>query len=105
MGYPGINGRIPGAPEAGGGQDAAVGGRRSAEGADESASNGGRRDGQGVAGTGDGAGWVAVDGELGMTRPRTATRRWDRPGPLGDDEVIAKTLLSRSAVASTLSNR
>lgn len=44
-------------------------------------------------------------GELGMTRPRTATRRWDRPGPPGDDEVIAKTLRSRAAVTSTLSNR
>ncbi|CAM9504852.1 unnamed protein product, partial [Hapterophycus canaliculatus] len=44
-------------------------------------------------------------GELGMNRPRTATRRWHRPGPPGDDEVITKTLLSRAAVTSTLSNR
>lgn len=43
--------------------------------------------------------------ELGMTRPRTATRRWDRPGPPGDDEVIGKTLLSRASVTSTLSAR
>eukprot|EP00752_Nemacystus_decipiens_P010922 g9706.t1 len=43
--------------------------------------------------------------ELGMTRPRTATRRWDRPGPPGDDEVIGKTLLSRASVTSTLSTR
>ncbi|CAM9247615.1 unnamed protein product [Scytosiphon promiscuus] len=49
---------------------------------------------------------AAAEGlRLGMTRPRTATRRWDRPGPPGDDEVIAKTLLSRAAVTSTLSNR
>lgn len=47
----------------------------------------------------------AGDAELGMTRPRTATRRWDRPGPPGEDEVLAKTLLSRAAVTSALSNR
>lgn len=44
-------------------------------------------------------------GELGMTRPRTATKRWDRPSLPGEDEVIAKALLSRAAVTSTLSNR
>lgn len=50
-------------------------------------------------------GWSVGSGELGMTRPRTATRRWDRPGPLGDDDVIAKTLLSSSAISATLRNR
>ncbi|CAN0122144.1 unnamed protein product, partial [Ectocarpus fasciculatus] len=58
---------------------------------------------------GDGGGGDCGGGgggdELGMTRPRTATRRWDRPGPPGDDEVIAKTLLSRATATSTLSNR
>lgn len=68
---------------------------------------------RGIAGEGAGVlegdfdGVVGVNGggELGMTRPRTATRRWDRPGPPGDDEVISKALLSRAAVTSTLSNR
>lgn len=50
-------------------------------------------------------GGVVREDELGRTRPRTATRRWDRPGPPGEDEVIAKVLLSRAAVTSTLSNR
>lgn len=47
------------------------------------------------------------DEDLGMTRPRTATRRWNRPGPPGDDEdeVIAKTLLSGLTVTSALSQR
>lgn len=47
------------------------------------------------------------DEDLGMTRPRTATRRWDRPGPHGDNEgeVIAKALLSRLTVTSALSQR
>ncbi|CAB1105812.1 unnamed protein product [Ectocarpus sp. CCAP 1310/34] len=56
---------------------------------------------------GDGGGDCGGGGsdELGMTRPRTATRRWDRPGPPGEDEVIAKTLLSRATATSTLSNR
>lgn len=55
--------------------------------------------------------WIADDGregargELGMTRPRTATRRWDRPGPPGEDELIAQTLLSRASVTSALSKR
>lgn len=55
--------------------------------------------------------WIADDGregvrgELGMTRPRTATRRWDRPGPPGEDELIAQTLLSRASVTSSLSHR
>ena len=54
---------------------------------------------------GGGGGGGGGSGELGMTRPRTATRRWDRPGPPGDDEVIGKTLLSRASVTSTLSTR
>ncbi|CBN74909.1 katanin p80 subunit [Ectocarpus siliculosus] len=59
----------------------------------------------GGGGGGDCGGGGGGGDELGMTRPRTATRRWDRPGPPGDDEVIAKTLLSRATATSTLSNR
>ncbi|CAM9719046.1 unnamed protein product [Ectocarpus sp. 12 AP-2014] len=62
--------------------------------------SGGGDCGGGSGGSGGGGG-----DELGMTRPRTATRRWNRPGPPGDDEVIAKTLLSRATATSTLSNR
>lgn len=57
--------------------------------------------------TGSRFGGDGGDEDLGMTRPRTATRRWNRLGPSGDDEdeVIAKTLLSRLTVTSTLSQR
>ena len=43
--------------------------------------------------------------ELGMTRPRTATRRWDRPESPGEDEVITNMLLSGAAFTSKLSER
>lgn len=45
------------------------------------------------------------NGDLGMSRPRTSTRRWDSPRPPKDDEVIAKTMLSHSAATSMLRER
>lgn len=53
----------------------------------------------------DGYGLDRGIGELGMTRPRTATRRWDRPEPPTDNEIISRALLSSSSIISTLTNR